>query len=260
MSITLADGITLVTPTSLPPSGAAGGSLAGTYPNPSIATDVVLPGNPTTTTQALSDDSTRLATTAFVNAALINFGPINFQGTWNATTNSPTLTSSMGTKGYAYIVSVAGSTNLDGITDWNVGDFAVYSGAVWQKIDSTDAVASVFGRIGAVVAMAGDYTADQVTNVPAGTIAATDVQGAIDELDTEKQAIDGFVPNETPAGAVDGMNDTFTLANTPVVDSVQLSRNGALQTPITDYTISGAIITFIAAPLIGSVLNANYRK
>jgi len=50
-------------------------------------------------------------------------------------------------------------------------------------------VTSVFGRVGAVVAVAGDYTAAQVTNVPAGAIAAIDVQAAIDELDTEKQPV-----------------------------------------------------------------------
>lgn len=48
------------------------------------------------------------------------------------------------------------------------------------------AVTSVFGRTGAVVSANGDYTASQVTNVPAGGIAAITVQAAINELDTEK--------------------------------------------------------------------------
>lgn len=52
----------------------------------------------------------------------------------------------------------------------------------------TGAVASVFGRNGAVVAVAGDYTADEITNVPAGNIAAIEVQAALAELDSEKQA------------------------------------------------------------------------
>ncbi len=47
-------------------------------------------------------------------------------------------------------------------------------------------VTSVFGRTGAVVATAGDYTAALVTNVPAGNIAAVTVQAALNELDTEK--------------------------------------------------------------------------
>ena len=78
-------------------------------------------------------------------------GALNYQGVWNASTNTPTLSSGVGTKGYFYVVDVAGSTNLDGITSWNIGDWAVFNGTVWQKIDNTDAVASVNGYTGIVV-------------------------------------------------------------------------------------------------------------
>ena len=78
-------------------------------------------------------------------------GDLNYQGTWNASTNTPTLTSSVGTKGYYYVVDVAGSTNLNGITDWQVGDWAIFKGTVWQKVDNTDAVTSVNGQTGTVV-------------------------------------------------------------------------------------------------------------
>jgi len=61
------------------------------------------------------------------------------------------------------------------------------------------AVTSVFGRTGAVAAAASDYDADQVDFTPAGGIAATDVQTAIEELDSEKQASLGFTPRETLA-------------------------------------------------------------
>jgi hypothetical protein len=78
-------------------------------------------------------------------------GALSYQGTWDAATNTPTLTSSVGTKGYYYVVNVAGNTNLNGITDWLVGDWAVYNGTVWQKVDNTDAVTSVNGLTGTVV-------------------------------------------------------------------------------------------------------------
>lgn len=78
-------------------------------------------------------------------------GGLIYQGTWNASTNTPTLTSSVGTKGHYYVVSVAGSTNLNGITDWNIGDLAVFNGSVWEQIDNTDAVTSVNGYTGTVV-------------------------------------------------------------------------------------------------------------
>lgn len=59
--------------------------------------------------------------------------------------------------------------------------------ADWQLLlTPTDAILSVFSRTGVVTAQNGDYIAGQVTNVPAGTVAAVTVQAAIDELDTEK--------------------------------------------------------------------------
>jgi hypothetical protein len=77
-------------------------------------------------------------------------GGVIYKGVWNATTNSPSLTSSTGTQGNYYIVSVAGSTNLDGIIDWKLGDWAIFDGTVWDKVDNTDAVSSVNGFTGAV--------------------------------------------------------------------------------------------------------------
>ncbi len=62
---------------------------------------------------------------------------------------------------------------------------------LWQAAGAgaAGAVTSVFTRTGAVVAVAGDYTATQVTNTPAGSIAATTVQAALDELDSEKAPV-----------------------------------------------------------------------
>ena len=63
------------------------------------------------------------------------FSGLDYDGTWNASTNTPTLTSSVGTIGHFYIVSVAGSTDLDGITNWGIGDWAVFNGSVWQRVE-----------------------------------------------------------------------------------------------------------------------------
>ena len=62
-------------------------------------------------------------------------GALNFQGTWNASTNTPTLTSSVGTKGDYYVVGTAGSTTLNGISNWGVGDLATFNGSVWQRVE-----------------------------------------------------------------------------------------------------------------------------
>jgi hypothetical protein len=95
-----------------------------------------------------------------INDALI--GNVNFQGLWNAATNTPTLANppASGTKGYYYIVSTAGT--FAGIS-FEVGDWIISDGTAWGKVDNTDAVSSVFGRTGNVTASNGDYNTSQVT-------------------------------------------------------------------------------------------------
>ncbi len=96
----------------------------------------------TPNTGTVSSSSSNLATGAQIQTAINTAvtGVLKYDGVWNASTNSPTLSSGSGTVGEYYIVSVAGSTNLDGITDWAVGDWAVFSDQAtdaWQKIDNT---------------------------------------------------------------------------------------------------------------------------
>lgn len=85
-------------------------------------------------------------------------GFVNYEGTWNASTNTPTLVSSVGTKGDYYVVSVTGSTNLNGITTWTQGDWAIFNGTAWEKVDNTDLVTSVAGRTGAITLTTADIS------------------------------------------------------------------------------------------------------
>jgi len=107
-------------------------------------------------------------------------GGVSYQGAWNASTNSPTLTSSVGSKGYYYVVSTAGSTNLNGVTDWNIGDWAIFNGTVWQKIDNTDAVTSVNGLTGTVVLTASSVGALASVTSADGSITVSQVGTAVD--------------------------------------------------------------------------------
>lgn len=71
-----------------------------------------------------------------------------------------------------------------------------------------------------------------------------------------------FVDGETPGGAIDGANASFTLAGTPApASSLTLYRNGLFQKPGVDYILSESTITFLpgALPQPGDVLAASYR-
>lgn len=65
--------------------------------------------------------------------------PLVYLGTWDANANTPTLTSGVGTAQTFYVVSVAGNTVLNGVGDWEIGDWAIFNGTVWQKIPVQDA-------------------------------------------------------------------------------------------------------------------------
>lgn len=85
-----------------------------------------------------------------------------------------------------------------------------------------------------------------------------------------------FADGETPAGAIDGKNATFTLAHAPVAGSVPIvSWNGVVQKLNGDYRLDrngsvgsssstspggpNATITFLHAPAAGDSLQAWYR-
>ena len=142
-------------------------------------------------------------------------GALSYQGTWNASTNTPTLTSSVGTKGYYYVVNVAGSTTLNGISDWQIGDWAVYNGSAWQKIDNTDAVTSVNGYTGTVV----------LTN--------TDISGfgTMSTQNANSVAITGGAIDGTTIGATTTSTGKFTTVSASTsltTPTVQASNSGGL--------------------------------
>lgn len=79
-------------------------------------------------------------------------GAMVYKGVWNASTNSPAIpAAAAGNKGWFYKVSASGSTSIDGITDWVIGDWIVSNGTSWDKIDNSELVSSVNGQSGAVV-------------------------------------------------------------------------------------------------------------
>jgi len=176
---------------------------AGEIVNPDTAENIKVITNGGGTSQTVLDT---LASLQAQISAIVS--GLSYKGTWNASTNTPTLTSSVGTAGFYYIVSVAGSTNLNGITDWQVGDWAVFSGSVWQKLDQTNLVTSVAGRTGAVTLSTGDISG-------LGTIATqassnvTITGGSITGI-TDLAIADGGTGQSTAAAAITALTGTQT--------------------------------------------------
>lgn len=91
-------------------------------------------------------------------------GQVTYKDTFNATTGAPTTLTgyTTPTKGDYFICKVAGTKNPDGTAatdgEYEVGDWAVYNGATWDKIDNTDAVRLVNGQKGNVKTYKREWT------------------------------------------------------------------------------------------------------
>ena len=176
-------------------------------------------GNPTAPTQTAGNNSTSIATTAYVDRQLGTnngiatldgggkltaaqipsslVGAVVYQGTWNASTNAPALAGGVGTKGNYYKVSVAGTTAIDGISQWSVGDTIIFDGTAWDKID---------GIANEVVSVAGLY----------GVISSSALKGA---LAIGASDVSGLASVAT-SGAYSSLSGTPTLGSLAALSSV----------------------------------------
>jgi hypothetical protein len=103
---------------------------------------------------------------------------MTYEGTWNATTNTPTLADGTGDAGMIYLVSVAGTQDLgSGNITFAAGDWVVYNGSIWQKSINSNAVVSVNSQTGAVVLTSADIS--EVTNLYFTDERAQDAVGGI---------------------------------------------------------------------------------
>jgi len=158
-------------------------------------------------------------------------GALNYQGSWNATSNSPTLVSSTGTKGTFYTVGTAGTTALDGISQWNVGDHAAYNGTVWEKFDGVASeVISVAGRTGVVTIATTDLTdvASAITTPLAtlNTAVASNTTAIATKVSTSSIGISGGVAPNGDTVQITG-NVTITTGNQATYNGKLLEWTGA---------------------------------
>ena len=102
---------------------------------------------------------------------------LTYKGSWDASANNPTIpAASGGNDGWFYIVSVAGSTIIDGEGVWEVGDWIISNGASWQRVPATATVLSVAGKTGVVLLQIADIVdleSELDTKMTIGAEAAT---------------------------------------------------------------------------------------
>jgi len=189
--------------------------------------------------------------------------PITYIGTWNATTNTPTLANTdTGKNGWLYQVTVAGSVDFGaGAISFEIGDKVVNNGTLWEKWDMTDAVASVNGQTGIVVLDTADIAED--TNLYFTDERAQDAVGSIvantARIDLTYDDAGASISADLVAGSV---SDTYLAAGIDAVkigagsvDNTEFGYLGGvtsdIQTQLNNKqaTITGAATTIVSADL-----------
>ena len=102
----------------------------------------------------VQSDATNKIPLANLPAAVL--GSSHYLGTWNASTNTPLIVSGTAPNvpspvGGYYIVSVAGTPTIDGVSMWHAGDWIIWNGTSWSDLSGqVNPVSSVAGLQGAV--------------------------------------------------------------------------------------------------------------
>lgn len=95
-----------------------------------------------------------------------------YKGTWDPTTNTPTLVDGTGTSGWVYWVSALDTGTVAGLTDpsmynFQIGDIVMYNGTKWELTTPAAGVQSVNGSQGVVTVNAINQLTSDVTAGPA---------------------------------------------------------------------------------------------
>lgn len=106
-------------------------------------------------------------------------GQLEYKGVWDPRGYSNPATNSA--KGHYYIANTTGSYNPDGTSSpsgYDTGDWAVYNGTGWDKVDNTDAVTSVAGLVGpiSVVSLVGALKGTTANSLAVGNHTHTEYQ------------------------------------------------------------------------------------
>ena len=175
---------------------------------------------------------------------------LTFEGVWNAATNTPTLVSGVGTKGDYYAVSVAGTTTLDGESNWGIHDAVVFNGTAWEKIASSAFATALRETDGpATLAMGPVLDGQKLLRLGATARGATRAYGesegesTITGVTTFQQKLRVSLPAAAPAGTYRiAWNYTWrhSATNTDYLGRVQVDDSTTVSTHTEEPTDTGA--------------------
>lgn len=180
---------------------------------------------------------------------------LTYQGVWDAAANTPTLTPGTGTNGHFYIVDVAGNTILDGNTDWQVGDWALFSGVTgaggfWDKIDNTQSLTGS-GTTNTMTMWTSPSAIGDSLISQAGTVVSVNASLKVKDTVEATTANTNLKLKGAGTGGVEVMGDTASATDGRIQLNCYVNSHGVtIQSPPHD---DNATYTLILPANIGTV-------
>lgn len=135
---------------------------------------------------------------------------MHYAGDWDASTNTPAIpAAAAANKGAYYVVSVSGTTAVDGLSKWVAGDWLVSNGTKWVRVANSemfDASAINSGILDQ--ARIPEIPIERVTglhDVLNAELPITQITGLPDALNSKQPNL-GFTPVQQGGGAYQGTN------------------------------------------------------
>lgn len=156
-----------------------------------------------------------------INASIL--GAVNYQGTYNAATNTPALPAvDPSNKGWYYIVSNAGTQV--GLT-LNINDWIISNGTTWGKVDNNNSVTSVAGKTGVVVLNKSDVGLSNVDNTADGDKPVSTPQSIAIGLKADRSGGNTFTGNQLINGDVK-VNGALSGTDLSVYNNIEFIAGG----------------------------------
>lgn len=176
---------------------------------------------------------------------------MEFMGTWDASTNTPTLTDGTGRNGNFYVVSVAGTQTFGGVAiSFNVNDRIIYNGvtASWTKLSSGDVRTVNSIKPDAT----GNITLDATDVNAVKTINNRSPQEGTGNINLESLSINGQFFNGSAPVSVDTMKMIYGGTGATSAKGAEFNITEGMKSQTSDFTDTTKITCVQESPSVST--------
>lgn len=152
-----------------------------------------------------------------------------YKGTWNASTNTPTISDVTGSSGWTYKVTVAGTRDLgSGSIVFSVGDDVIHNGTIYELSPNGSAVTSVNSLTGTIVLTTDEISEGSVnkyyTDTKARTAVVTDGinNSVVNKSPSENAVFDALADKVDKIGGKGLSTEDYTTTEKTKLSSIIL--------------------------------------